>query len=72
MTTRSWAERWNRIKTKLTLTDLLLDMSGKMLLTLGLGACLASYLAPYAWGLIIVGFGLSVAVKLKYWKQFWG
>ena len=71
MTARSWSQRWNRIRTELTLQDLLLDVSGKALMALGLGACFAQYLARYACGLVIVGLVLSIMVKAKYWKRFW-
>ncbi len=63
--------RWNRIKASLTLADLLLDVTGKALVALGLGALLASWVKPYAVGLIVVGLAVSVTVKAKYWKQFW-
>ena len=65
------AGRWNRIKAKVTLTDLALDVSGKILVALGAGALLATSFQPYAWGLIIVGIVLSATVKAKYWKSFW-
>ena len=71
MTTRSWSQRWNRIRSEFTLKDLLLDVSGKALVALGLGAHFAQYLARYACGLIIVGLVLSITVKAKYWKRFW-
>ena len=72
MRTRSLSDRWNRLRTELTLNDLLVDVSGKFLLGLGLGALFVRYLQPYAWVLIGVGLGLSVTVKAKYWKRFWG
>jgi len=53
------------------LRDLLLDVSGKVLVGLGLGAWLARYLRSSAWILVIVGVGLSATVKAKYWKRFW-
>jgi len=68
---RSWSERWNRVRTELMLRDLLLDVSGKVLVGLGLGAWLARYLRSSAWILVIVGVGLSATVKAKYWKRFW-
>ena len=68
---RSWSERWSRVRTELTLRDLLLDVSGKVLVGLGLGAWLARYLQSSAWILVIVGIGLSATVKAKYWKRFW-
>ena len=68
---RSWSQRWNRIKADVTVTDLCVDVSGKILLALGLGAIFARSLAPYASGLIIVGLLLSAAAKAKYWKRFW-
>ena len=52
--------------------DLLLDVSGKIMLALGIGALLARYLQPYAWLLLVVGIALSTTVKAKYWKRFWG
>lgn len=67
----SWSQRWERVKSALTLRDLLLDVSGKMLLALGLGALWASTLRPRAWCLIGSGVLLSAIVKLKHWKRFW-
>lgn len=66
------AERWNRIRTELTFADLLIDVGGKALLALGVGALLAEYLAPIAGALVVVGLLFSVTVKAKYWKRFWG
>ena len=57
---------------ELTLNDLLVDVSGKFLLGLGLGAVLAHCLRPYAWILVVLGITLSTTVKAKYWKRFWG
>ena len=67
----SMTERWNRIRTEFALGDLTLDVVGKVLVGLGIGALLAAALAPYAWILIIVGLSCSVIVKAKYWKRFW-
>lgn len=64
-------ERYNRVIRELTLKDLLVDITGKVLVGLGLGALFAHYLRPYTWWLIIVGLVLSVSVKAKYWKRFW-
>ena len=68
---RTLSDRWNRIRTELTLRDLALDVSGKALVALGFGALLAQYLEPYAAGLILAGLVLSATVKAKYWKRFW-
>lgn len=51
--------------------DLCVDLSGKGLVALGVGALLAAWLEPYAWILIVVGVVLSATVKAKYWKRFW-
>ena len=66
-----WSDRWNRIRTELTLSDLLVDGSGKSLVALGLGALLARFLIAWAWVLIVGGVALSACVKAKYWKRFW-
>jgi len=63
--------RLERVVRELRWTDFLLDVTGKFLVGLGLGALLASQLLPCAWALITVGLALSVVVKAKYWKQFW-
>ncbi len=68
---RVWSERWKRIRVELALGDLLIDVGGKALAALGLGALLAHWLRPCAWGLIVVGLLMSVTVKMKYWKRFW-
>ena len=68
---KTWADRWNRIKPELTLADLCLDVSGKFLFGIGLGAFLAPLLKSLAWAFIAVGVALSVAVKAKYWRRFW-
>jgi len=68
---RSLADRWNRIRGTFTLQDLTLDVTGKILVGLGLGALLAEPLRPYTWGLIGIGLGCSAIVKAKYWKKFW-
>ena len=68
---RAWSNRWERLRSELTFHDLLWDVSGKFLLGLGLGTLLARWLEPYAKVLIIVGLGISVSVKAKYWKRFW-
>ena len=71
MTERSWSERWHRIKAEVTLCDLLADVSGKVLVALGLGALLAPALLPFAWVLVLGGLGLSLFIKAKYWTRFW-
>ena len=68
----SWSERWQRVKAKLTLKDLLLDIAGKMLVGVGIGALCADTLRPYVWCFIGTGVILSAVVKRKYWNQFWG
>ena len=67
----SLTERWNRIRTEFALQDLAVDVVGKVLVGIGIGALLAASLVPYAWWLIIGGLGCSVIVKAKYWKRFW-
>ena len=67
----SLTERWNRIRAEFALQDLAVDVMGKVLVGLGLGALFATALVPYAWWLIIGGLGCSVIVKAKYWKRFW-
>lgn len=68
---RSLESRWNRIKNEVTLADLSLDVIGKVLVGLGLGALLAERLAPSAWWLVGAGLAMSLVVKAKYWKRFW-
>jgi len=65
------SNRWSRVRSELTLQDLLLDVGGKTLVALGLGALFASVLQPYAWALIGGGLVCSTIVKAKYWKRFW-
>ena len=67
----SLSRRWHRIRNELTLRDLLLDVTGKMLMGLGLGVLFAASLKPYAWCLIGTGLLASLLVKAKYWKKFW-
>ena len=67
----SLTERWNRIRTEFALRDLILDVIGKFLVGVGIGAWLAAALAPYAWMLVVVGLSCSLIVKAKYWKRFW-
>ena len=69
--TQTWSARWDRIKANVTLRDLLVDVTGKLLVALGVGALLASWLAPYAAILILGGLALSALVKAKHWKRFW-
>ena len=64
-------ERSHRVIRELTVRDLLVDITGKVLVGLGLGALFAHALRPYMWALIVVGLALSVSVKAKYWKRFW-
>ena len=68
---RSWSARWDRLKSSVSLKDLMLDILGKVLTAIGLGALLAPYLAGCAWILIGIGVALSLSVKAKYWNQFW-
>jgi Na+/phosphate symporter len=68
---RTLSQRWNRLRTTLTLQDLAVDVSGKILVGVGVGTLLAWALQPYAWILIIIGLVLSATIKAKYWKQFW-
>ena len=68
---RSWSERWQRVKADLTLKDLLLDIAGKMLVGVGIGALYADAIRPYSWCFIGSGVILSVLVNTKYVKQFW-
>lgn len=67
---KTWSAYWNRVRAHVTLTDLLLDITGKFLVGLGVGAWCARTLAPYQWWLIGLGIACSVFVKLKYWKRF--
>ena len=67
----SLTERWNRVRTEFALRDLILDVVGKVLVGLGIGAWLAAALAPYAWMFVVVGLSCSLSVKAKYWKRFW-
>ena len=67
----SWSERWQRIKAELTLKDLLLDIFGKILFGIGLGALWADAVRPYVWCFIGTGVIISAIVKLKYWNRFW-
>ena len=53
------------------MTDLMLDVSGKVLAAVGFGAIFARHLASCAWGLIGFGLILSATIKAKYWKRFW-
>ena len=68
---RSWSQRWQRVRGELTMTDLMLDVSGKVLAAVGFGAIFARHLASCAWGLIGFGLILSATIKAKYWKRFW-
>lgn len=67
----SWSERWQRVKAGLTFRDLLLDVFGKILLGIGLGALWAEAVRPYVWCFIGTGVIISAVVKLKYWNRFW-
>ncbi len=66
-------ERWNRVRTQLSLGDLALDVSGKMLAAFGLGLLAAAGGCPASSGgwLMLVGVLMSATVKAKYWKSFW-
>ena len=68
---KSLTARWNHVRSTFALSDLLLDITGKVLVALGLGVWLAPILQPYVWLLIIAGVVVSLTVKAKYWKQFW-
>ena len=68
---RSLTERWNRLRTELTLKDLSLDLIGKIVAALGIGALWHQYLHEAAWAMIGIGISLSLAVKRKYWNRFW-
>ena len=68
---RSLTDRWNRIRGTFTLQDLTLDVTGKILAGLGLGALWAPALQPYIWCLIGGGLVCSAVAKAKYWKRFW-
>jgi hypothetical protein len=68
---RSFSQRWNRVRSEIALQDLMLDVSGKVLVALGLGAIFAGHIKPYAGVAIFLGLALSVIVKAKYWKRFW-
>ncbi len=68
---RSLTDRWNRVRGEFALQDLALDVAGKVLLGLGLGALLAAALRPCAWWLVVAGVTCSAVVKTKYWKKFW-
>lgn len=65
---RSMSEVWNRVRGHMTLADLMLDVTGKMLMALGVGALFADVVRPRAWYLIVGGLLLSFAVKAKYAK----
>jgi len=68
---RTLTERWNRVRTEFALRDLILDVVGKFLVGVGIGALLAQHLAHYAGVLIVIGLVCSIVVKAKYWKRFW-
>ena len=67
----SWSERWQRVKADLTLNDLLLDIAGKMLVGVGIGALYADAIRPSLWCFIGSGIILSLLIKAKYSKRFW-
>ena len=69
--TPTWSDRWQRVKAELTVKDFLLDIAGKMLIGVGLGALCAETFRPYVWCLIGTGIILSALVKVKHWKRFW-
>ena len=69
---RRLEERWNRLRTQVSLRDLTLDVSGKLLAAAAAGALLAPWLRPCAWWMIGAGLLVSIVVKAKYWKRFWG
>ena len=68
------SDRWNRIRTHLTLGDMLTDVGGKMLAAFGLGLVAAAGGCPSssAGWLIALGILMSLTVKAKHWKRFWG
>jgi F0F1-type ATP synthase assembly protein I len=68
---RTFSERWAKVREELRLGDLCVDVLGKVLVGVGLGALWAQVIQPVAWGLIAVGAVLMVIVKAKYWKRFW-
>jgi hypothetical protein len=49
----------------------MVDVVGKILVALGVGALLSPWLLSWALSFIIVGLAFTVAVKAKYWKKFW-
>ena len=66
-------QRWNRIRTQLTISDLLVDVGGKMLAAFGLGLLAAAGGCPSrsAGWMILLGVLMVATVKAKYWKRFW-
>ena len=68
---KTLSQRWEQVKPYFSLADLGLDALGKFLLGLGLGALWAEQLRAAAWGCVIAGLGLLIAVKVKFAKRFW-
>ncbi len=63
----SWGERWDRIRRRLSFSDLLIDGLGKFFMGFGLGALFASHLQPrIAWALLVGGLVLVLLTKGKY------
>ncbi len=71
MASRSLPERWNRVRSRFSLTDLAIDMEGKVLAALGIGALIAPAIRDIALALVVVGVGLTLTIKAKHWKRFW-
>lgn len=60
---------WERRRGTLTLGALLTILAGKGLALLGVGALLAEWLRPWAWGLIVVGVALDLVTKWRWLRR---
>lgn len=65
----SASDWWVRRRPSLTLGMLLTSLTGKGFALLGLGALLAPWLRPWAWGLLVVGVALDLAAKWRWLRK---
>jgi len=60
---------WMQKRQTLTLGMLLTILAGKGLALLGIGALLAEWLRPWAWGLVVVGVVLDLSTKWRWLRR---
>jgi hypothetical protein len=78
---KTLAQRWRQVRSELSLPDLLMDVTGKILVAFSVGLLLGltgsghpaalQTLPSAAAFCMVIGVILIAIVKKRYWRRFW-